>query len=65
MLIARASGFAMFNADIPGNARSVVTFLFPAAREQRQVSACAAPSTRYVCCLAFISSLGLTSCERL
>ena len=32
MLIARARGFAMFNADISGNARSVVTFRFPAAR---------------------------------
>ena len=33
MLIARASGFAMFEAVISGNALSVATFLFPAENE--------------------------------
>lgn len=59
MLIARASGFAMFNADMSGNARSVPVFLFPAMREHSLMPA----SPLY--CRAFISSLGLTSCERL
>ena len=67
MLIARASGFAMFNVDMSGNARFVVTFPFPATCGEPGQLQC--PATfhprRYIICRAFISALGLTSCERL
>jgi hypothetical protein len=56
MLIARASDFARFDVDMSGNAPCVVTFRFPAR---------AGTKAGFLYCRAFISSLGLTSCDRL